>query len=434
MFAVVDIETTGGNPITERIIEIAIVTYDGQKIIEEYSTLVNPEQTISPFISTFTGITNRMVQDAPKFAEVAEQVLSKTAGKIFVAHNAKFDYGFIKHELKQLGIKFSRKTLDTVQLSRKTFPQYRSHSLGNICKDLNIQIDNRHRALGDAKATVKLLEKIIEKHNDNFLEELMTDDLLKLNLPKQLAPQKVEQLPEETGIVYYYDKTQQVIAIESAKNIKEHVYKTYRETQPDRYKKLLHVETADIQVEVLGNELLAILLEEDYKQHYQPKYNKIQKYYEFSFGLFASKDENGFEKLVVKVLDEAEEPILKFTSKLKAEKMLHQIVNGSRLGPIFKRIDTVLNYNERMESILAKYQYPFSSFYIIIAGRMGSEKCAIKIKSNALVGYTFYETTYIQHIQELDNLLKPIKEFNNTKKAIINYIRKYEKYIQIIPV
>ncbi|HMU97302.1 MAG TPA: 3'-5' exonuclease, partial [Chitinophagales bacterium] len=100
MFAVVDIETTGGNPITERIIEIAIVTYDGQKIVEEYSTLVNPEQTISPFISTFTGITNRMVQDAPKFAEIAEQVLSKTAGKIFVAHNAKFDYGFIKHELK----------------------------------------------------------------------------------------------------------------------------------------------------------------------------------------------------------------------------------------------------------------------------------------------------------------------------------------------
>lgn len=432
MFAVVDIETTGGNPTTEKIIEIAILIFDGQKILQEYSTLINPEKTISPFISTFTGITNHMVKDAPKFEDVANKIMEMTQGHIFVAHNVKFDYHFIKHEFKKLDINYTRNTLDTVQMSRKTFPQYRSHSLGNICRDLGIAIDNRHRALGDAKATTLLLKKIIEQYNGNFLEEVTQDSTKKLFLPTKLNPKKLENLSEEAGVIYFYNEQKEVISIQSAKNIKEHIHKLYKDKPFDKYKKLLHQETHDIDFEITGNELLAILLCEDYTQTWLPKYNKIQKQYSFSVGIFADIDDEGYYKLSIKLLDNEEEPIIKFTSKLKAERMLNQILNASRLGPIFKKIDSKLHYNQRLEAILSKYKYPSNHFFIILSGRSGKEKCAINVTNGNLVGYTFYEPSYIKNVQELLDNLKPIKEFSNSKKEIITYIRKYEKYIEII--
>jgi DNA polymerase-3 subunit epsilon len=432
MFAVIDIETTGGNPNAERIIEIAILIFDGNKIIEEYSTLINPEKQISPFISTFTGITNHMVKDAPKFEDIADRVLKLTHGHIFVAHNVRFDYNFIKHEFKKLNIEYARKTLDTVQLSRKTFPQYRSHSLGNICRDLGIQIDNRHRALGDAKATTILLQKIIAQYNENFLEQVMHDDVKKLYLPKKLDSKILENLSEEAGIIFFYNQEKDVIAVQSAKNIKEHIFKIYKDKPADKYKKLLYEETAELSFEITGNELLAILLEENYLQSHLPKYNKIQKHYSFNVGLFADYDENGFYKLAIKMLDEAEEPIIKFTSKLKAERMLNQIVNASKLGPIFKKIESKFHYNQRIEELLAKFKYPSSNFFLILNGRSGTEKCAINIEKGNLNGYVFFEPTYIQNILEIKSVLKPIGEYSNTKKDIVNYIRKNNKYIQII--
>jgi DNA polymerase-3 subunit epsilon len=432
LFAVVDIETTGGNPISERIIEIAIIIFDGNKIIDEYTTLVNPEMKIGYFVSRLTGITNKMVQHAPTIKDVAEQIVNLTEGKVFVAHNAHFDYNFIKYELKRLDIHFSRKVMDTVQLSRKTFPQYRSHGLSNICRELDILIDNRHRALGDAKATIKLLEKIIVQHNGNFLKEAMEGDIPKLHLPKQLPPQILDELPEETGIIYFLDNSGEIIALQSAKNIKGHIYKMYKDKQYDKYKKLLHTETADIHTEILGNELIATLLEDDYKERHQPKYNKKQQYYDFNFGLFASKDENGLKKLFVKMIDDAEEPLIKFTSKFKAEKVLEQIMDSSGIRPLFQKIDSKYYSNERLEAILAKYRYPSDSFFIILNGRNGTEQCAIRIKNDHLMGYTFFEPSYISHIQELDDLLTPIKEFSNTKKHIINYINKNKKYLKIV--
>lgn len=433
MFAVIDIETTGGNPSAEKIIEIAILIFDGNKIIQEYSTLVNPEKTISPFISTFTGITNHMVKDAPKFEEIAQTVLEITHGHIFVAHNVKFDYNFIKHEFKQIDIEYSRRTLDTVLLSRKTFPQFRSHSLGNICRDLGISIDNRHRALGDAKATVELLKKIIAQYNDNFLEEVVQDDIKKLNLPPNLSPKAIENLSEEAGVIFFLNQQNDIIAVHAAKNIKEYLFKMYKEKSFDRYKKLLHQETHDISFEITGNDLLANLLTENYIQKHIPRYNKVQKHYSFNVGMYIDIDEEGYYKLSVKVLDEEEEPIIKFTSKLKAERMLNQILNASRLGPIFKKIDSRFHYNQRLEEILAKYKYPHQRFFIFLHGRSGQEKCAINILDGNLIGYTFFEPSYIQNVEELVDSLRPIQEYSNTKKDIITYIRKQEKYIQIVP-
>lgn len=158
MYAIIDIETTGGSARMEKITEIAIYLHDGNQITGEFVSLVNPERNIPYFITKLTGITNEMVEDAPRFYDIARQIVELTEGRTFVAHNARFDYSFIREEFKSLGYNFRRNILDTVALSRKLLPGHKSYSLGNICNDLKILINGRHRASGDAHATVKLFE------------------------------------------------------------------------------------------------------------------------------------------------------------------------------------------------------------------------------------------------------------------------------------
>ena len=166
-YAIIDIETTGGSPQRDKITEIAIFIHNGSKIIDELVTLINPERFIPHFITTLTGITNEMVADAPTFYEVAKEIVKITEGKIFVAHNASFDYHFIRNEFKNLGYRYKRDVLCTVKLSRKLLPGMPSYSLGKLCDELQIKIDNRHRAAGDAIATSKIFDILLSLDKNN---------------------------------------------------------------------------------------------------------------------------------------------------------------------------------------------------------------------------------------------------------------------------
>ena len=163
MYAVVDIETSGGRAQIDKITEIAIYIHDGEKIVDEFSTLINPEVYIPPFITQLTGITNAMVANSPKFFEIAKKIVLLTEGCLFVAHNAQFDYKFIQSEFKRLGYDYQRQTICTVKMSRKIIPGMGSYSLGNLCQNLGITINNRHRAAGVALATTQLLELLLER-------------------------------------------------------------------------------------------------------------------------------------------------------------------------------------------------------------------------------------------------------------------------------
>ncbi len=165
MFAITDIETTGGNYKTGKITEVAIYIFDGEKIVDSLVTLVNPECAIPWYITRITGITDEMVMNAPKFYEIARQIVELTANKIFVAHNVNFDYNFIKQEFKELGYNYNRKKICTVEMSRKYLPGFKSYSLGKICANLGIAINERHRAVGDALATVELFSLLLKKHH-----------------------------------------------------------------------------------------------------------------------------------------------------------------------------------------------------------------------------------------------------------------------------
>ncbi len=164
LFVIIDIETTGNNSRYSNITEIAVYQHNGQRITNVYSTLINPGIDIPYYITKLTGINNEMVKNAPKFYEVAKDIIDLTTGRVFVAHNAKFDYSFIKEEFNRLGYHFYRKTLCTVQLAKKLLPGHNSYSLGKLCSDLGIEINGRHRASGDALATVKLFEILLRKN------------------------------------------------------------------------------------------------------------------------------------------------------------------------------------------------------------------------------------------------------------------------------
>jgi len=162
MYAIVDIETTGGYADNNAITEVAIVLHDGNREVKRYETLVRPGQPIPRYIQALTGITDEMVADAPGFEEIAPVVHEWLKDAVFVAHNVNFDYSFLKHQLQACGLDLQAKKLCTVRLSRKAFPGIPSYSLGNVCQHLGIEIANRHRAGGDADATATLLERIIQ--------------------------------------------------------------------------------------------------------------------------------------------------------------------------------------------------------------------------------------------------------------------------------
>jgi len=176
LFAIVDIETTGNSYKYGQITEIAIFQHNGIETTSSFHTLIKPDMDIPYFITRLTGISNETVKNAPKFYEVAKQIVEYTAGRTFVAHNVHFDYRFLREEYKRLGYEFFRKTLCTVQLSRKLLPGHASYSLGNICNDLNIEINGRHRADGDALATVKLFE-ILLLENEKFNSQKTRNNL-----------------------------------------------------------------------------------------------------------------------------------------------------------------------------------------------------------------------------------------------------------------
>ena len=169
MYAVLDIETTGGKYDEEGITEIAIYRFDGEKIIDQFSSLINPEKEIQPFVKKLTGINNNMLRNSPKFYEVAKRIVEITENCIIVAHNAEFDFRMLQTEFRRLSFTFNRKILCTIKLSKILLPDQPSFNLGKLVNNLGIPFTNQHRAQGDAKVTLKLFQLLLEKDSKKYI-------------------------------------------------------------------------------------------------------------------------------------------------------------------------------------------------------------------------------------------------------------------------
>lgn len=293
LYAIVDLETTGGRADRDKVIELAIVLHDGAQILDTYSTLINPECYVPYGITQLTGITQDMVQDAPRFCEVARKVVEMTEGAIFVAHNVRFDYSFLREEFSRLGYTFSRKNLCTVRLSRKAFPGLPSYSLGNLIRSLGIPVDNRHRALDDALATTELLSRILAREdNEQQAQEMVNLGIKEALLPKNLSLERIHALPEECGVYYFHDQKGDVVYVGKSINIKKRVAEHFADKTEKAGKLQQHVH--DISYELTGSELVALLLESHEIKRLSPAINRAQRMRRFPFVIHAYEDEAGY--------------------------------------------------------------------------------------------------------------------------------------------
>ena len=276
MYAILDIETTGGKYDEEGITEIAIHKFDGHEIVDRFISLVNPEREIQPFVVKLTGINNRMLASAPKFHEVAKRIVEITQDTVLVAHNAQFDYRILRTEFRRLGFNFERKTLCTVSLSKQLIPEAESHSLGKLVRSLGIPMSDRHRANGDALATLQLFKLLLTRDSDKrIVRQVIRAESLGELSQRQLDI--VHDMPADTGVYYMYNKEGDLIFLGNSTNIKKRVNQHF--TNSGIRARNIQKETRKVTWEITGSELVARLKAEEERQINQPKYNAGKEAY-----------------------------------------------------------------------------------------------------------------------------------------------------------
>jgi DNA polymerase III subunit epsilon len=455
MYAIVDIETTGGSARLEKITEIAIYLHDGNQITGEFNSLINPERNIPYYITNLTGITNEMVEDAPRFFEIARQIVELTDGRTFVAHNARFDYSFLREEFKSLGFNFKRNILDTVALSRKLIPGHKSYSLGNICKDLRISINGRHRAAGDALATVKLFEILMEKDREiNGSKTVLMRNTKVSKLNPNLDTKKIENIPEEPGIYYFYNENHDLIYIGKSRNLQQRI-STHLSNNTTNRSMEMRDQIADIDWETTGSELIALLKESSEIKLNKPVYNRAQRRSGFQWGIFQFKDENGYINYRYGQLNNDEQPVSVFTSKEKVKSKLNSLVERYRLcqklaglyeteGACFHNQvgicmgaccgkESAEEYNERASQATEEFVFSRRNFFIIDHGRHDEEKCAVKIINGKYSGYGYFNINDMGFgLSALHECIKPSVDNHDIQVILKQYLRnnRVEKIIE----
>lgn len=443
MFAIIDTETTGGNPAKDKVMEIAIIIHDGNKIIEEYSTLVNPLEPIAPFIRSLTGINENMVKDAPTFDQIADKILEMTKGNVFVAHNVRFDYTILRNEFQRMGIKFLCKQICTVKLSRDLIPGHNSYSLGRLCKDLEINLEGRHRAYGDALATAKLFS-LLYTTDEEKIKAFTEDDVDDNIVPPLLKKEILEDLPEETGIFQLLDKEGKPLYIGKGKNIRKKVIRLLsKDFTSDNYTPLLQL-IKDVSYESTGSELVASLIVQEELLEKRPPYNFTVRKSAYRFGLFSSLKEDGFLHLEIRALEgENDSAYLEFSTKRSATNALKKIMEKHQLSPLLCGFaeqfpDKSLpqnpeSYNFKLKKILAKYLFKNDNFFLIGDGRSHHEHSIVWVENQKYKGYGFFEPEYIENdLESFKESIIPKQMTPEARKMILQYTRKRNKDQRIV--
>ncbi len=451
MFAIIDIETCGGKFEFRRgrITEICILVHDGLQVVDNFTTLINPDCNISPYFTSLTNITNDMVADAPKFHQVAKKIIEMTEGCIFVAHNVGFDYSFIKAEFASLGYTYKRDTLCTVRLSRKLIPGKISYSLGHLCAALGIEIFGRHRAEGDAVATAQLFDLLIRLKADHpqyknmGVEEIMTRRIDKI---KQYI---LNKLPEACGVYYFLNKEQEIIYIGKSTNMYQRAQSHFN-TQETKGKKMLN-DLYNVDFVLTGSELIALLLEAEEIKKHKPKYNRMRKSEVFTHCIDWFKDKLDIINYKIVEFDESENAILTFTSYLSARERIEKWIEEHTLclkycgltsedsvcfnhqiktcNGICANIEDVEIYNLRAKKILDTYIFKNKNFIIYDKGRQNEERSLILVEEGHYKGYGYIDSTnQIASEEELKYVASPKKYYPDCDDLVRGWMKSNNNY------
>lgn len=410
LFAITDIETTGSYASGNSIIEIGVCVHDGKSIIREYHTLLNPGVAIPPFITALTSITPEMISDAPTFSDVADKLEEVLEGCIFVAHNVAFDYSFIRAEFAALGKNWSSKKLCTVKLARKAFPGYKSYSLGNICRTLNITNEAAHRALGDARATTQLFDKCVDVLGEKSILQMVSITSGEVSIPPNLDKKEFEILPQRAGVYYFLNEKGNPIYIGKARNLKKRVQQHFTSISTGKRHQDFMRQIHHIAFEETGTELIALLLEDYEIRKYWPIHNKAQKKNTTQVQIINYTDRAGYERLAIQIGTIITGAIKTCSSFLTARKWLMEMASQFDLDPrligmdmfdTHRQRETPENHNAKLANALEHFLASEPSFVIKDSGRNNSESSYVVIEKGNLRGYCFLNNDI--HQQEIVN-------------------------------
>lgn len=443
MYAIVDVETTGGKFNEEGITEVAIYKFDGHQIIDQFASLVNPEQEIQPFVVKLTGINNKMLARAPKFFEVAKRIIEIMDGAVLVAHNAKFDFRMLRLEFDRLGYDFSIETLCTVELAQQLMPNEESFSLGKLTRSLGIPITDRHRASGDALATVKLFKMLLAKDIDKSIISKSLKTIARKNVEPNLK-NIIEKTPSIIGVYYMYNSHNEIIFIGKSRNIKKRV--TQHFTSDLRKAKELQKVVNDLSFEKTGNELIALLKEYIELKKHKPAFNKAIRKKNFSHGLYSFTDKDGYIHLKVKSIGKNWDYITSFSSLKSGKAFLERAQDQYKLckkllglqkadenclddqpkkcaGACLQLEDAQI-YNLRVQELIDKHRFTNNNMIIVDQGRDTTERSAIMIEDGKILGYGYVDLQFqVTHPEILKKVITPLTDDRESRHIIQSYLR-----------
>ncbi|MBW8245155.1 GIY-YIG nuclease family protein [Muricauda oceani] len=448
MYTIIDIETTGNGIKGNKITEISIFKHDGNQIVDEFTSLVNPESPIPYFITGLTGIDDQMVQNAPTFKEIAQNVLSITEDCVFVAHSVNFDYGVIKEEFRQIGVDFTRKKLCTVRLSRKLIPGLRSYSLGKLCSAVQIPLSDRHRARGDAHATVLLFEKLLkDPESEGVFKLFLNARSQEATLPPHLPKAVFDKIPHKPGIYYFMNQKGEIIYVGKAINLKKRVLGHFY----DKSRKELQMcgETAHIDFKLAGSELVALLMESAEIKRLFPPYNRAQKRAGKQYAIFAYEDRNGIVHLAYNTIKGVPNPLKVFHNQTECRAYLEEVCKSFSLCPkychlqqttaacshhqintcegICKGEESPEDYNQKVEEAIAHMKLLSSEVRIIKEkGRVENESAVILIADGIYKGFGFIDMDIeISSLEDVETFITPQKHTLETESILTQYFLKH---------
>ncbi len=456
LYAIVDIETTGGHASANGITEIAINIHDECQLVESYTTLINPKIDIPEYITALTGIDNEMLKDAPVFEEVAWQIYQLLHNKIFVAHNVNFDYSFIKHQLERAGFELQCKKLCTVRLSRKLIPGQSSYSLGKLCSALNIPVENRHRAAGDAAATSILFNRLLQADDQGIICEMLKKNSKEQILPPHVDKSLVQALPEQPGVYYFKDNKGRIIYIGKAKNIKKRVTGHFSGNTPNRQRQDFLRTIHHIDYTICGTELMALILEANEIKRIWPENNRAMKRHEHKYALYMYEDQKGYLRLAIDKYKNDSQVQYRFNSLLEGYNFLNQLVdqyqlcaklcrlqktasickahnNGTCFGAC-SSIETVSVYNNKLKAALKDVQKQQPSFVLVDEGRSNEERSYLLVENGLFYGMGYFqESGSIQaDLPAIKNQLVAYPSNHYILNLILNHAAQYPQKMYMI--
>lgn len=429
---------------------------DGEQILDEFTSLVNPECQIPEFIVRLTGIHNEMVEKAPKFFEIAKQIIEFSEDCVFVAHNVGFDYGMLRSEFNQLGFDFRKPHLCTVRSAKYVLPGHASYSLGKLSKELGILINGRHRARGDAMATTELFQLIFERTKgelSKFIHQEINPKILHPNLDVQ----QLEEVPNKTGVYRFFDETNRLIYIGKSKHIRTRVLQHLKNASTKKAIEMRQ-EICRVEYELTGSELIALLMESQLIKQLKPRFNRALRKERFPFGLFCFYNEQGYLQFYIdRVSKRTDQPIATFGSKVEAVNFLTKQVKNhglcQKLANLYATNQACFDYqikqcfgacigkeapetyNARAELLVEQLNYEESNFFILDKGAVRGGKSIVMIENGVYRGYgqiPYYALRSRSRPREWERFIQYLNEDKDSRMIIQQFLRKSSE-VDLVP-